>query len=592
MSLLDANTEDRPSESAPLARQLAACFERWSLVPEPLLAHVLERLCECIQTGDTCLLLDSTTTEMQGISPREAVERLEATGLAGPPEVDRPLVLDSESRLYLRQEWRLGNRLAHALVARLAQNPQKPDDEPQATVNGAGSENPEFRRMSMLAGSAPLSLISGGPGTGKTTGLIRFLRAQLARCPETLERLALCAPTGKAAARLREGLSRSDDFSEAVRHALVERVGTVHRLLRPFGPARRFRHHSENLLPVDLLVVDEASMLDNHLLTHLLEATPSAARIVLLGDPDQLASVETGAAFGELVRAAADIESDALRSRYLDTKKVDTLKRGLANRSVRLTRNYRFACQPGIAGLCEAIRQGDADQALGILRDSSLEDAQLRSLTTPNPLADEAFRAAVLRSVQPLLEAGNVNEALARLPDSQVLCVLRRGSYGVGGVQRQLMRLLGHALSASALPNGMPVTLLRNSSRLGRANGDVGVAWTDGSQTAVWFAEGDGAPVGLSLSSLPEWTPGPALTVHRSQGSEYGRVHVLLPPDDHPLLTRELIYTAVSRARTAVTLWGSEPALRCAIERPTRRQSGLLAQMQALWDTRETTPLA
>ncbi len=596
MSEQKTSTETEAGEGLPLARQLVRCFSRWCRVDEPLLAPVLEQLCAGIQSGDTCWTPDETLVETLGVAPWELAERLERTELAGPPESQRPLVLDGQGHVYFRREWRLERRLAHKLVRHLKAASIPLGQESRSALEAAFADDyPEPRRAAELGATAPLGMVCGGPGTGKTTGVLRFLKWHLRLHPELVERTALCAPTGKAAARLREGIATSAALPSAIQSKLSERVGTVHRLLRPFGPPGKFRHGPANPLPHALVIVDEASMLDNHLLTHLLEALLPTARVLLLGDPDQLASVESGAAFGELVRvsenARVSLANEALpqaqqplRILETDTAVARELPRALGERTVRLTRNFRFASQPGIAGLCEAICLGDAGRALAILHDASLGDVQLQPVRTPTPLANEAFRDALLASVQPLLDASTIEEALGRLQASQVLCVLRQGPFGVEGVQRRLLQRLGVASSRAHLPDGMPVTLLRNAPRLGRVNGDVGVAWKDGGQQAVWFADSCGEPTRVSLPSLPEWTSGPALTVHRSQGSEYGEVHVLLPPEEHPLLSRELIYTAASRARQRLTIWGSEAALRWAIQRPTRRQSGLLTQMQQIWN--------
>ncbi|MGF1483134.1 MAG: exodeoxyribonuclease V subunit alpha [Opitutales bacterium] len=567
-------TNNTASGVVPLAGAIYRFLANVASRPEPQLESAVQRLCEALEQGDTCIqIADLNADEADSRAEAEMSERLLTCGVAGSPTQGRPLVLTRDHRLYFRRNWQTERHLAEALVTRLRGSVAPPSPAfLSALENVFGLEDSPAKAAARLTATAPLTLICGGPGTGKTTGVLKLLACLHEAGENSLEATALCAP-GKAAARLREAIGGTERLPEALKEALTKNVSTIHKLLQPL-PEGGFRHGQGRPLPLRRLIVDEASMIDMVLLKHLLEALPEDACLLLLGDPDQLASVEAGAVFGDLTRMRLASEEE---SRIDD---LDTFKAAMERQTIRYTQNFRFVQQPGISTLCECVRNGDTSAALELLASEGSNEVILNELSQPEPMKDRALRSALQESLQPLLEAMEVETALNRLDAQRVLCVLRQGPFGVAGLTRKLFRQQGIDEQAPhSWPNGMPILLTRNAPRLGLANGDVGVLWRMRGFAQVHFSR----DIVVPLSALPAWEAGPVLTVHRSQGSEYSCVHLVLPPEDHPLLTRELIYTAVSRARERVVIWGCGEVLAKAIAQRTRRKTGLLEQLADCW---------
>ena len=440
------------------------------------------------------------------------------------------------------------------------------------------------------------AVVAGGPGTGKTTTVARLLAVLRDQHPDL--RIALAAPTGKAAARLGEAIGE-EHLPEADR----ERVGrpeasTIHRLLGSRADtSSRFRHDRHRRLPHDVVVVDETSMVSLTLMARLLEAVRDDARVVFVGDPDQLASVEAGAVLGDLVNApdlgfGARARSDAVDT-ALDA--VGCTGRPSANGVVRLERNYRN--NDDIAALAAAIRDGNADAALACLRSASslefVEYDDAAALTEREPAGLEGLREEIVggaREVASAARAGDAATALEQAEEHRLLCAHRRGPYGVARWAVQVERWLDRADSDGDVlvdPDraagaewwpGRPLLVTANDYDLGLYNGDTGVvvelpAAGGGTRPVAVFRRG-GTPLQRSPALLGGVQTVHAMTVHRAQGSQYARVSVLLPPPESPLLTRELLYTAVTRARTSVRVVGSAEAVRAAVERPVSRASG------------------
>jgi exodeoxyribonuclease V alpha subunit len=439
---------------------------------------------------------------------------------------------------------------------------------------------PDRQRLAVaVAATRWVTVLAGGPGTGKTTTVARLLAA-LRDQPGPTPRIALAAPTGKAAARL----------SEAVRGAglgLDLPASTLHRLLgwRP-GNRSRFRHDRTHHLPYDVVVVDETSMVSLTLMSRLLEAVRPDARLILVGDPDQLASVEAGAVLGDLVArsavaasgtgATADDTADPLSALVPeDLTPDDRADPALGNGVVRLSRIWRFGGE--IAALASAVRDGDGDAAVRLLRAggpvSLVEDGSVTDV-----------RADVLRAARPLVEAaraGDATGALAVLDEHRLLCAHRRGPYGVGHWSEEVASWLAAAGlrppgsgASGEWAAGRAVIVTSNDHELQLYNGDTGVL-VEGPRGPVAAFPRAGGPLLLSPSRLPTVQSIDALTVHRCQGSQFTAVTLMLPPPESPLLTRELLYTALSRATQRVRIIGSEDAVRAAVARPIVRASGL-----------------
>jgi exodeoxyribonuclease V alpha subunit len=468
-----------------------------------------------------------------------------------------PLVL-RDDQLYLQRFDMLETLLARSVRARVqgARTSLSAEDQnrlsvlfPDAQHGGDAGQ----RDAASMALSAPLAVITGGPGTGKTTTVLRMLVALLARAPhDQLPEILLLAPTGKAASQLTEsivqGLERLPHgvLDDVRRTAIPVRAQTIHRALgvHPDRPHRP-RHHAGNQLAADIVVVDETSMVDLPLMARLFDAVRSDARLVLLGDSDQLASVDAGAVLRDLVEAPA-----------------------LSTSCAMLTHSRRFSDDSALGALVIALR-GDSWSAVQHALQSS--DASVQQLPMPNfeTVPYEVLRA-VREHTQRLRATATPEAALEELGRFRLLTALRRSPIGATAINDFFVRELGGALAA-----GAPVLIVENAPDDGLANGDLGVVWQPESGERVALFAGADGPRAIPLRRLPAREPAFAMTVHKAQGSEFDEVMVLLPAPPSPILTRELLYTAVSRARRRVTVVGPAAAVAEAHATRVRRATGL-----------------
>ncbi|MGN6240279.1 MAG: exodeoxyribonuclease V subunit alpha, partial [Cellulosimicrobium cellulans] len=459
------------------------------------------------------------------------------------------------------------------------------------------------------AATRRLTVLTGGPGTGKTTTVARLLAvlhdAALPTSSSTgatsaaALRVALAAPTGKAAARLQEAVREVvAGFPDPVDR---ERVGapvatTLHRLLgyRP-GSSTRFRHDAHHHLPHDVVVVDETSMVALPLMARLLEALRPDARLVLVGDPDQLASVEAGAVLGDLVHRepVAPPATAAVVVATADVALADSAppavgevddRAVLGNGVVRLRTVHRQDRDSEILPLAAAIRAGDAEATLALLRAGH---GSVQFLETPDDTPDDAVlatvRADAVAAGTQLVEAaraGDAPAALDALARHRVMVAHRRGPAGRGRwaalVEAWVEEATGHHATDSPWVAGRPLLVTTNDAEVGLYNGDTGVLVAEPGGAGVVAVFGDPrAPLRVRTHRLPPVETVHAMTVHRAQGSQFDRVTLVLPPATSPLLTRELLYTAVTRAQSFVRVVGSEDAVRTAVTSPVHRASGL-----------------
>lgn len=443
---------------------------------------------------------------------------------------------------------------------------------------------PDLQRLAALvAVLRPLTVISGGPGTGKTYTVKKLLALLYQRHLAATGRepdVALAAPTGKAAARMKQAIGEDLDGIKPprVRAFLRQQTPvTLHRLLGwdPRNPTR-FRHDAARPLPHEIVVVDEASMIDVALLAKLVDAVRPEARLVLLGDRHQLASVEAGSALADLVSGTGPrgmrLPTElAARIREVDDMFAvvgleDPAAPPFAGSLVQLSRPYRFGASTGVGRLAHAIGRGAADEAIALLRDPALTDVTL------GPADDEAIAHAVREGYRPFVEAAArgaeprvVLEAFERF---RVLCAHRRGPRGVEGLRDLAARTLLAAYPEFAQVR--PVLVTENAPEVGRWNGDVGVVL----ENRAWFLSGD-VLERLEPARLPPHETPLAMTVHKAQGSQVDAVTLVLPERPSPIVTRELVYTAVTRARSVVRILGDEAVLREALGRTIERASAL-----------------
>ncbi len=424
-----------------------------------------------------------------------------------------------------------------------------------------GADSAEQRTACHRAAGQATTVITGGPGTGKTTavaGLLVALVEQAEARGETL-RIALAAPTGKAAARLEQSVRDSASrFDAADRTRLADVTAmTMHRLLRQHpGNSTRFRHHRGNRLPHDLVVVDEASMVSLTMMARLLEAVRPEARLVLVGDPDQLSSVDAGAVLTDLVRGYEHRPDSPVAA---------------------LTTAHRYGAE--IGELAEALRLGDADRAIVALRSGG---PAIEWVADGDPA--RTIRSAVLPhalAVHDAAAAGDAPRALAALDRHRLLCAHRDGPFGVRHWNRRIEQWFTTETGVSvhdAAYLGRPLLVSSNDYTLGVYNGDTGVVVAGASGPRAAIATGVGF-LELAPSRLGDVATMHAMTIHKSQGSQADEITVLLPDEDSRLLTRELFYTAVTRAQRKVRVIGSESAVRAAIARQALRASGLRARL-------------
>jgi exodeoxyribonuclease V alpha subunit len=491
----------------------------------------------------------------------------------------KPLRLEG-SRLYLDRYWREECRVADDLLAfgELAATGVQMDvlDEGLSRLFEDGQADDRQRAAARSAVLRRLTVVAGGPGTGKTTTVARIvalLAEQAAAAGTAAPLVALAAPTGKAAARLEQAVhaeATTLDVDDAVKTQLLAlHASTLHRLLgwRP-GSRSRFRHHRGQRLPHDVVIIDETSMVSLSLMARLVEAVRPDARLVLVGDPGQLASIEAGAVLGDIVGPASDGE------------RIGAIGEGI----VVLDRVHRYGA--GIARLAEAIRRGDGDAVLQVLREAPTgvtwidvdvtEDAAAHDALAP--VRERAVTAA--RAVGDAAREGNAGDALRALGAFRLLCAHRRGPEGVATWTARIEDWLAES-TGERWYAGRPLLVTENDYELGLYNGDTGVVvQVTPDRLAAAFERG-GDIVELSPSRLGAVDTVYAMTIHKSQGSQFETAAVLLPSPASRILTRELLYTAATRAREQLILAGTEEAIRAAVARPVARASGL---RERLWE--------
>jgi exodeoxyribonuclease V alpha subunit len=594
-------------------------------VRAPRLGHVYADL---RTVRDTVTVDDDGAADVAALPWPEAQRWLDAVagsgcvdpGAAHDPGDARPLRL-AGSRLYLDRYWRYEQRIADELRRRAG----APADDVDLAVLRSGVDRLFPRRepglveeggdlQRLAAATAVLrrvSVIAGGPGTGKTwtaARVLALLDEQATALGHPPPRAALAAPTGKAAERLAQEIraaAASLDTVAAVRARLAEApASTLHRLLgRHPGNDTRFRHDRDHPLPHDVVLVDETSMVSLALMAKLLDAVPGDARLILLGDPEQLASVEAGAVLGDIVGPATVGLRISRGARHrLEEATGEPVPgaeppvpapvdapggSGIGDGIVVLRRVHRFRRESGIAELAAAIQHGDADRAVGVLASgrADVDWIDVPADVVPDPQRDaalapmrEAVVAAGGRVVAPA-HAGDGDAARTALDELRVLCAHRRGPHGVAtwvtAVERWLARAIQGFEPGPGWYLGRPVMVTANDYQLRVFNGDTGVTIRrpDG-RPVVAFADGAGVRL-VPPARLEAVETCWAMTVHKSQGSQFHAVIVVLPGPDSRVLTRELLYTAVTRAQERVTVVGSVEAVRGAVDRPVQRASGL-----------------
>lgn len=553
-----------------------------------------------------------------------------------------PLVIIGQ-RLYLRRYWRYERQVETAISQRFAESQkiveQLPEADFKSTLNDlfppTDLNKTDWQKIACaLAARSAFSIITGGPGTGKTTTVVRLLALlqsiALNRDAERPLQIRLAAPTGKAAARLKESISGAIDKlpafvqdNPALKASIPNEVTTLHRLLGTRPDSRMFRHDARNPLPLDVLVIDEGSMVDLEMMAAMLLALPAHARLVVLGDKDQLASVEAGSVLGELCRRAQQghfLPETAhwikeITGNSIDDALIDAGGLPLDQHIVVLRESYRFDAFSGIGQLASAVNAGNTEKIHTVWAHryadlfrhdlQNLDDGQLESIllglsSDENTPQGFASYLGVVRNERPEINADKTDfdiwaaNVLKTHGKFQLLCALRNGPFGVSGMNQRIEALLNKQQliqPTGTWYEGRPVLVTRNDYRLGLMNGDMGIALSypvrnKASGKLEWsirvaFPKGDGtAGIHWVLPSrLVSTETVFALTVHKSQGSEFDHCALLLPPERNPVLTRELVYTGITRGKSwfSMICIGNNLIVEEASSRTVQRSGGLFA---------------
>lgn len=542
----------------------------------PRIGHVLVDLATIAGTAAVDLEEEVDLGDLPWPEPEAWVKNIAASPLVGEMDADpeRPLRIWG-SRLYLDRYWRAEAQVADELLAMAGGEAPLVDSE--ATKAGLARLFPEDAdgkqaQAAAVATGGRLTVIAGGPGTGKTTTVAR-IAALLIADAERAGRpplIGLAAPTGKAAQRLQESVHQEAarlDVPDSVRERLLDlEAVTLHRLLgwQPRSHSR-FRHDRNDRLPYEAIIIDETSMVPLWMMARLLEAVRPQARLVLIGDPGQLASVEAGAVLGDIV-GPADEQPEG----------------SLGKRVVTLDRVHRYGEE--IAALAEAVREGDADQVLKLL-EAGGEQVMWIDADPGDPASAELLAPVRLQAVAAgrasfeAAAAGDAKGALAALASHRILCAHRRGPHGVRRWNQQVEAWLAEEVDGfnpfGRWYVGRPLLVTANNYELKLNNGDAGIiVRRPDNSVAAAFQRGDEI-IEFSPTQLDAVETVFAMTIHKSQGSQFDAVSVLLPPASSRIASRELLYTAATRTRDRLTVVAADDAVRTSVDRPVERASGL-----------------
>ncbi len=564
--------------------------------------------------GHICIDLSElagTVLEIPGSEPLVChpldiwLKSLAISPVVGRPGDFRPLVLDS-SRLYHYRYWDYEKRLAEALK-KLARRTCESCDELHLKNSFARifprEENDwrkdvDWRKVAAFASCRNgLCVISGGPGTGKTFAVARILALLIEQNRDGQLNIALTAPTGKAATRLQEAIKKAKmklHCDDSVKAKIPHEASTIHRLLGSIPNSPSFRFNRETPLPYDVVIIDEASMVDLALFSRLAQAIRPQTRLILLGDKDQLASVEAGSVLGDICdtgnihRFSPSFIKDYYRAtgEEIGDSASGTPRAGMNDCIIQLTKSYRFSSTSGIYALSQAVNAGNGSDAINIIRNVNFSDIDWKSLPRPDKLP-RRLQDWITERYSAYLKTSDPIKAFDLFNRSRILSALREGPYGVHNLNIAVEHILqknGLIDRSGRWYSGRPVMITKNDYTLRLFNGDIGITIRDlekNGELRVFFTGPDGSVRSFPPFRLPDHETVYAMTVHKSQGSEFDEVLLMMPDRYTHILTRELIYTAITRAKERIQIWGKEDIFLAAVQHRIRRSSGL---RDSLWN--------
>lgn len=566
--------------------------------PEVLLAAALTSY--AYRQGNICISIDRKSvqqilndSQLSYPEPETWLNKLAGAEVIGRPGDYKPLILDESNRLYLHKLWNYEQVLAKNIIGRSKRESLEVDRG--LLKNGVdrlfdpNDDETDWQAVAAITSvHNNLTVISGGPGTGKTTTVLKILALILEQHAERSDDLsiALSAPTGKAAARLEESITSSLaslNTDEKIKNKIPVNGQTLHQLLGARRHSSTFRYNEDNPLPYDIVVVDEASMVDQALMSRLLKALLQDARLILIGDKDQLASVEAGSVLGSICAMDSNRISQSF-ARLLKEFSIDIPAESIEEEPVTLTdsiilleKSYRFKDRSGIPAFSDSINSGNADEAFDLLNNDMRKGLRYRKFVSFERF-EEDLEDDVNNFVIPLLQSKDAVEMFDTLQHFRLLSPHRKGPLGVEYLNRKVHSILkqkGLITKFDTWYHGKPIIINQNEYSLGLNNGDIGICQREGRGDIRILFKSDSGFNSIAPSRLPDFSPAYALTVHKSQGSEFEHIKIILPEKSSGILTRELLYTAVTRSRNSVCIVGKEQVLRAMIEAKIVRSSGL-----------------
>jgi exodeoxyribonuclease V alpha subunit len=535
-----------------------------------------------VEKGHICINIKSLQDSGIKVSPAELV----SGNAVGRPGDNKPLIIDESNNLYLHRLWKYEYDLARNILKRAEHKTVFSKEEVKKWLSllfpeeSSGTVN--WQKLAVLASAVSLfCVISGGPGTGKTTIAAKAIALILEINKQRKMNIFLAAPTGKAASRIKQAVLNAKEglpVSQKTKSLFPQNSFTIHRLLlyleRPDKPKP------------DVVIIDEASMVDLVLLSRLLSALPERTGVILLGDKDQLASVEAGAVLGDI---CAGTEEYSCTDNFLklckevagytitEKKKPDHIR--LRDRIIQLVTNYRFSNNSGIYQLSLAVNRNEKNRVLEILKSSCTDITWLERKEVKREQA--VLEKLVVKHYSRYILSPDIKKALQELNFFRVLCAVKEGPFGTKNMNLWIENILdknGLLNPYSLWYRGRPILIHKNKPNLNLFNGDIGLLWPDADNPGsvkAYFLSQEGDIKAFSPSVLPEHETAFAMTIHKSQGSEFDSVVLALPEIQSGILTKELLYTGITRARCHTVIWGSVKIVSLCVSNMIERHSGL-----------------